>query len=348
MDYKSPLVYYLGGENIRISFSDPVIGLICQAFFHPSRTEESECYEICFTEMDKNSLDEGLSPEKHISDYSGTEALTQIVLNEGFHLFFLPERKKVFSYYPKDIFEKNFNKSSFYDLVYENTFNDEILPPNSSGVIATIYWLLECIGLFRLHAAHVEYKGTDIIFAGKGSVGKTTSALNVALNGGKIFCDDQLFFRKKGDGSIEVYPLNKKIAVTENTMKMFPDLLAFRDPTHKRLHKYHITLEEISSTSKYRTGTPEFIIFPYISENTDSPARAEAMSSYEGFIYFLKGEILYPTISSENRDTQLDLLEILTGQARIFALYNSQDMEENLTLFRETISLKSIPKNTVS
>jgi hypothetical protein len=349
MDYKGPVRYDIGGVKLKISFTDPTVGLICQSYFYLSQIEDAGVYEIVFTGVDKKLLDSDLSPENLIPEGTGKEGTLRVTLKEGFHLFFLPKRKKVFSFYPEGIFYESERQGGSCNLFYENTFNDEILPPNSSGVISTIYWFLECLGMFRLHAAYVQYNGMDIIFAGKGAVGKTTYALNVAMNGGSIYCDDQVFFRNGKQDRIEVYPSVKKIAITEKTIDFFPGLLSFKDPVHKRLHKYHFSLEEISPTSRIRAGVPGFVIFPFILNEADlRPPKAERMSSYEGFLAFLKGEILYPLISSKNRGTQMNLLERLSRQARIFSLYHCCDMERNFKLFKDTVLLERISENLIS
>jgi hypothetical protein len=338
--------YELGGVRIRVGFSDPRVGLVCQGFFHLSRISGVCDHEILFKEVDAKLLESGSSEEALRSAGVQDEMGMRIVLEEGIHLFFSPMRKRMLCFYPEGIFEESDRGSGGYTLVYENTFNDETLPPKSSGVINSVYLLLECLGIFRLHASYVGYGGKEVIFVGAGGVGKTTSALNVFMNGGTFYCDDQVFFKKGRDGKVEVYPLVKKTAVTEDTIDYFPNLLAFKDMRFKRFHKYNLPLEATGQAVEKQYRAPDLIIFPFIMNEEGFPA-AEEMSSYAGFLSFMKGEILYPPVSSGNRGIQLDLVERLTGQARIFSFFQGSDMADNFKLFKNAVLLECAPKERV-
>ncbi|MEN6317848.1 MAG: hypothetical protein ABFD82_03685 [Syntrophaceae bacterium] len=348
MDYNSPISYNIGGIHIRISFTNPKVGLICQAYFHLSQSDDYHDYEIIFIELDRNNLASGLNPEDLIPSRAGKETMMQLTLDEGFHLFFLPDQKKVFSYFPDDIFNVGERQSGNYTRCYENTFNDEPLPANSWGVVSTIYWLLECLGIFRLHAAYVEYDNIHIIFPGKGATGKTTTALNVALNGGFLYCDDQVFLKEHDNEKVAIYPSLKKIAITDETINFFPRLLSIKTPDNKRRHKYHFPIESIRTSKLIEPEIPEYIIFPFIMKKTDAVPYAERITSYEGFISFLQNESLYPTVSKENVKPRLNLIKKLANQAKIYCCYNSRDMLQNLQLLRKIILLESISENVVS
>jgi hypothetical protein len=348
MDYSSPLSYNIGSIRLRISFTNPKVGLICQAYFHLSQIDDSCDYEIIFIELNKNEIESGLHLEDLIPSRTGKEAVLQMNIAEGFHLFFLPGQKKMFSYFPDDIFSGSERQSGNYTRCYENTFNDEPLPTNAWGVVSTIYWLLECLGIFRLHAAYVEYDNIHIIFPGKGATGKTTTALNVALNGGFLYCDDQVFLKEHDNDTVAIYPSLKKIAITDETINFFPRLLSIKNPDYKRNHKYHIPIKSIRMPKVIEPETPEYIIFPFINKKADAVPYAESMTPYGGFISFLRNESLYPTISKENLKHRLNLIKKLANQAKIYCCYNSRDMLQNLKLLREIILLEGISKNVIS
>ncbi|MCP3921596.1 MAG: hypothetical protein GY714_03330 [Desulfobacterales bacterium] len=235
------------------------------------------------------------------------------------------------SIYNKDIFDDIDNKKGIL-AEYGNTYNDSKLPHNSLGVVNTINWLLESIGVFRLHSAFVKYKEKNILLTGKGSVGKTTSALNISFNGGELVSDDIVFIKLENDKVI-TFPSPKKIAITDKTIGFFTKLQKIKKT--KFMHKYHLNEDFLFPNRLTKKGSPNILIFPTILNNENSGnIRIESIPKIKAFMSLLEGEILYPTISKETRKNQINLIDKLVKQSDCYFYFNGGDMKENFNLIR--------------
>jgi hypothetical protein len=79
---------------------------------------------------------------------------------------------------------------------------------------------------YPLHAACVRFEGTTLLLAGTSGAGKTTTALALALAGGRLQSDDMVWLRD-GERSIEILPLRDEVDVTDDTLAMLPELRRF-------------------------------------------------------------------------------------------------------------------------
>jgi len=331
-------IYNLAGNNIRICFSDPFISLILQAFYHYARTEEPASYTIHFQAVNPAEL----MSEHLLQKYLGARvagAMMTLSLRV-FKCFFLPQAKTIYSFYPTDIFSEN-EKADGFDLVYENTYNDQELPPHTHEVVYTVHWLLECLGIFRLHAAYVRYKNRNIILTGSGGVGKTTSSLNLYSDGGEIYCDDELFFQKNMEtDAIDVFPVPRSMAVTKQTLDMFDQIIDKKMITKKRMHKFLLPLHSFNTNSAVQHTRPDIIVFPSLpKQGSSEKPRAQKISVYEGFTTFLNHEILFPPIEQHRKKHQLEIVETLAKQCQLYSFMAGPDLEQNLNLFKQVICM---------
>ena len=338
----SSAIYEIAGHYIKVFYGNTDIELICQAYFHLARFEgakDAQGPEIHFRPCRSSEL-----KERHASltadCAASTEKICRLDLPGGFSLFYFADQGKLINIFPDDIFSGDPSISpDTCSFVYENSYNGKTLPPNSSGIVHTCFWLLECLNVYRLHAASVLFNDVNILFAGTGGVGKTTSALNLAFRGGELMSDDQVLFQIGRSGRIEVAPMKKPIAVTENTVQFFPSLHELAGPDNRFLHKFHIPAQNLLSDHLVDKAIPEIVIFPEIEsqlESGHSNGRVTHMQPIECFMKFLSGEILYPVVDPKNRGRQIDLVENLSRQAKAFRIINGSDMEAN---FERILSL---------
>ena len=331
-------IYNLAGNNIRICFSDPFIPLILQAFYHYARTEEPASYTIHYQPVSHAELASDHLLQKHLGSPVAGAVMTLSL--RAFKCFFLPQAKTIYSFYPKDIFSSN-EEADGFDLVYENTYDDQELPPHTHEVVYTVHWLLECLGIFRLHAAYVRYRNRNIILTGSGGVGKTTSSLNLYSDGGEIYCDDELFFQRNvKTHAIDVFPVPRSMAVTKQTLSMFDHIIDEKMITKKRMHKFLLPLHSFNTNNAVQHTRPDIIVFPSLprQEGSERP-RAKKTSAYEGFTTFLNHEILFPPTEQHRKKHQLEIVEDLAKQCQLYSIMTGPDMKQNLNLFKQVICM---------
>lgn len=336
MKSENTAIYNIHGTTFKAVFSDQRIGIICDAFFRPYRCDSvSEKYEIVFKKIDHKLLS---FSRKASSSTLSEEGCQSICLEEGFLVSCEPAKKRVTCLYSEEVLteEENTELKALY------LFHDGFLPKNAYGVRSTFFWFLEQLGTFRLHAAFVEYCGHDIIIAGHGYVGKTTSAINIALNGGIIYCDDAVYFREGPEGAIEIFPEIRKLSVTPKTLEFFPEISSLEELEqiigYSTSCKGQLSVTKSNDLSKTRRGVPDVLIFPSILEDETVFPRIVAKSAYEGFITMLDDNITLPPVSNNSRVKQLDLIEKLTNQVEIFSLSTCRDMKANFQVIKNVIT----------
>jgi len=336
MEIESTAIYNIGGTTFKTVFSEPIIGIICDAFFRPCRCDfVFEEYEIIFKKIDDSLL--SVSRKAPFSTSSENDCLS-IPLEEGFLVSYEPLDKRVTCLYSEEILTEKENT----ELKALCLFHDGFLPKNAYGVRSTFFWFLEQLGTFRLHAAFVEYCGRDILIAGHGYVGKTTSAINIALNGGIIYCDDAVYFREGPEGAIEIFPEIRKLSVTPKTLEFFPEISNLEELEYRVGHsascKGHISVGKSNDLSNTRRGVPDVLIFPSILEEETIFPRITTKSAYEAFITMLDDNITLPPVSNNSRVKQLDLIEKLINQVEIFSLSSCRDMNANFKIIKDTLT----------
>ncbi len=336
MQSESTATYNVGGTTFKAVFSDQRIGIICDAFFRPCRCDYvSGKYEIVFKKVDHRLLS---FCGKASSSTSSGDGCPNICLEEGFLVSYEPSEKRVTCLYSEEILTEKENT----ELKALFLFHDGFLPKNANGVRSAFFWSLEQLGTFRLHAAFAEYCGHDILIPGHGSVGKTTSAINIALNGGIIYCDDAVYFREGPEGAIEIFPEIRKLSVTPKTLEFFPEISSLEELEqiigYSASCKGHISVDNSNDLSKTRRGVPDVLIFPSILEDETVFPRIVAKSAYEGFITMLDDNITMPPVSNDSRVKQLDLIEKLTNQVEIFSLSSCRDMKANFQVIKDVLT----------
>jgi len=341
-------IYGFAGRNVAVRFSDPCIELILQAYFRHASVNGPATHRICFIPVNADTLASANLLSQYAPEIHDQEGILSLPL-DAFRCYYVPWKKTIFSFYPAGIFSES-QETKGFDLVYENTYNDQELPPHTSEVVYTLYWFLECLNIFRLHAAYVRYKNVHILLAGSGAVGKTTSALNLSLAGGEIYCDDEILFHyNETTHNVEVFPVGRPVAVTAQTLDMFNDRMDAQSITQRNRHKYLISHNLLNIKNIHQPSWPDLIVFPGIlAKGIDDTPVTQRLSLFEGFTNFLNQEILFPPIEQHRKQPQLEIVEALIRQCQAYSILSGPDMTKNLNVYDRVISTVSDAKSCIS
>ena len=183
--------------------------------------------------------------------------------------------------------------------------------------------LKEC-GLFPLHAAGLVKEGRSCLFLGRSGSGKSTLTLHLVKNGYGLLSDDTVFLREK-DGGVEALSFPEEINVSEQTMKLIPELSRVQNFTVNELrNKSSFSIEELYPGCVVDSSVPALIVFPQIAEvesTTVAPmSRTEALALAMRYGYFF----LDPSTTGRH----FEILSLLARQTSCFRLYSGRDQEE--------------------
>jgi hypothetical protein len=329
--------YRIAGKKLRFRYSDPIIGKIIQAYCYLGQIQESHEIDLIFTAVPPPNFRHDKLKQSAIGllkriDGSIPLQPSQSLLkfwDSEFLMLFSPKHKMGCCFYPQDLFTRPPPPSARFSMLFENTFDDTPLPPCSMSILKTIDVLLEFMGVFSIHAAFAQLHGQYILLPGEGASGKTTTALNIALNGGRLFADDRVFLGWNANRGVSAWPFHKKVAVTDRTIQFFPKISKHRTNENHYNFKYYFT-EPDSLDPQLDSGCePNLILFPVICKDANVSPTYKKLSYLESFKMFLNGKMIYPPIETAMREPQLDLLEALCSQSKIYAIYLSEDMDRN-------------------
>lgn len=118
-------------------------------------------------------------------------------------------------------------------------------------------------GYYLVHAAAAVHDTKAVIFTGPPGCGKSTTVLNLALNGWKVLSDDTLLLEEQPDG-IYALPTPSGFSIRPETIRHLP-LLAAHIPQPLPEHSYPLSLPKmgIKWANPTRVST---IYFPEISQ----------------------------------------------------------------------------------
>jgi hypothetical protein len=228
-------------------------------------------------------------------------------------------------------------------LLHENTFDNTRLAPNADIVYTTVAWLLESLGIFSLHASFAAYQDIHYLLPGTGAVGKTTTALNMALNGGRIYADDRVFVSLHKEGRPSIWPFPKKIAVTEETVNLFKALDPVRQLPRKEKGKIHFEAPAHIAGDHRSPVFADIILFPEIDKTGKAAPASRALTKIEAFTRLINSEVLYPPSEKKLRSDQLDMAVALTNGSPCFQTRFGPDMRANLDHIARLGASTSIP-----
>jgi hypothetical protein len=184
--------------------------------------------------------------------------------------------------------------------------------------------LLKESGLFPLHAAGLAKEGRSCLFLGRSGSGKSTLTVNLVKSGYGLLSDDTVFLREK-DGIVEALSFPEEINVTEQTVRLIPELSKVRNFTVNELrNKSSFSIEEIYPDCVVESSIPALMVFPEIAEvetTTSAPmSRTEALALAMRYGYFF----LDPSTTGRH----FEILSLLAKQTRCFHLYSGRNQED--------------------
>ncbi|MFA5809729.1 MAG: hypothetical protein WC935_05235 [Thermoleophilia bacterium] len=200
----------------------------------------------------------------------------------------------------------------------------------SDWVISNLFFyplwgqLLKECGLFPLHAAGLVKKGRASLLLGRSGSGKSTLSLHLVRNGFGILSDDTVFL-KESDGIIEAFSFPEEINVSEQTIKLIPELSRVQKFTVNELrNKSSFSIEEIYPDCVVDFATPAVMVFPRIAETETTVA--EPMSRTEALALSMRYGFFFLDPSTTGR--HFEILSILAKQTNCYRLYSGRDQEE--------------------
>jgi len=168
--------------------------------------------------------------------------------------------------------------------------------------------LLKYRGMYTTHATALEKNGHGILMSGQSGRGKTTSFLSLLRSGYRCVSDDHPFLRSN-DHEIEALGFPVKVDVTNNTVKLFPELQEAGPLLHQGRYKKYFYVEDLYSWGVAEVCRPRILLFPHV---VDSPtSRLELLSKAQALENLLpQGLLVYDrNIAKQEFQTLTRLVE---------------------------------------
>ncbi|MDO8736515.1 MAG: hypothetical protein Q7K29_05465 [Thermoleophilia bacterium] len=184
--------------------------------------------------------------------------------------------------------------------------------------------LLKESGLFPLHAAGLVKDGRSCLFLGRSGSGKSTLTVQLVKSGYGLLSDDTVFLREK-DGMVEALSFPEEINVTEQTVRLIPELSRVQNFTVNELRdKSSFSIEELYPDCVVDSSLPALMVFPEIAEvetTTSAPmSRTEALALAMRYGYFF----LDPSTTGRH----FEILSLLARQTSCYHLYSGSNQED--------------------
>ncbi len=184
--------------------------------------------------------------------------------------------------------------------------------------------LLKEMGLFPLHAAGLVRAGHSCLFLGRSGSGKSTLTLHLVKSGYGLLSDDTVFLRER-DGIVEALSFPEEINVTEQTIKLIPELSRVQKFTaNDHRQKSSFSVEELYPGCVVDDSVPALMVFPQIAEVEKTQlapmTRTEALALAMRYGYFF----LDPSTTGRH----FEILSMLARQTECYRLFSGSDQEE--------------------
>ena len=168
--------------------------------------------------------------------------------------------------------------------------------------------LLKYRGMYTTHATALEKNGHGILMSGQSGRGKTTSFLSLLRSGYRCVSDDHPLLRSNNH-EIEALGFPVKVDVTNNTVKLFPELQEAGPLLHQGRYKKYFYVEDLYSWGVAEVCRPRILLFPHV---IDSPtSRLELLSKAQALENLLpQGLLVYDrNIAKQEFQTLTRLVE---------------------------------------
>jgi hypothetical protein len=220
--FEKPLHFHLGALQIALSSSSPLVGRFARQFLsdwisrtgEAAKTADIQIYLELVESLPPLPEQEPIfaSSGRHLPDGVGT--LSVYELPEGFLLYFRdgglvrikPEGREQLIH--GFVTTRLLQYSRLHDLLF-----------------TTLSPFLRRRGCYLVHAAAAVYAGEAAIFAGPPGCGKSTTVLNLTLNGWTVLSDDTLLLEERPNG-IYALPTPGGFSIRPETVRHLPLLAA--------------------------------------------------------------------------------------------------------------------------
>jgi hypothetical protein len=129
--------------------------------------------------------------------------------------------------------------------------------------------LLKWKQFYTIHATALEKDGLGVLIPGASGRGKTTTFLSLLRSGYRCLSDDHPFIHENEHG-VEVLAFPVKVDVTENTIKLFPELREAGALLHQGIAKRYFYVEDLYPGGTGHSCVPKILLFPHVVNQSTS------------------------------------------------------------------------------
>jgi len=181
--------------------------------------------------------------------------------------------------------------------------------------------LLKWKQFYTIHATALEKDGLGVLIPGASGRGKTTTFLSLLRSGYRCLSDDHPFIHQNGN-EVEVLAFPVKVDVTENTIKLFPELREAGALLHKGIAKRYFYVEDLYPGGTGHSCIPKILLFPHVVDQSTS--WLEPIAKNQALEDLLpQGLLVYdPEVAKEEFQTLTHLVQ----QVECFRLHFGHDV----------------------
>ena len=184
-------------------------------------------------------------------------------------------------------------------------------------------------GQYSLHAAGLSLNGRALLLAGGRGAGKSTLAITL-LRAGFGFLGDDIVFLSRDDDGLRVSAFPDEIDVTDETVKLFPELRHLADrPRTPGSPKRQFRAEDVYRSNVVWESRPAALVFPGVADSDSS--RLEPMDRDEALLELAPNVLLTEPSSSQ---AHLDALAQLIRESECYRLRTGRDLDALPRLLR--------------
>ncbi len=183
--------------------------------------------------------------------------------------------------------------------------------------------LLRRHGYFLVHAFAAARNGRCVLIVGTTRSGKTTTGLNLLLNGWKLLSNDVVLLQQTDKG-IYAYPTPGDIGIRPHTFDLLPELTAWLPSNHPPDQAFSISGERFVNGRWARPCPVSALFMPKIVMNTASSVRplSRAISL---------AQLMQESIDRWDKpclQAHINILQQLCNQANSYTLNLGQEMTQ--------------------
>jgi hypothetical protein len=212
-------------------------------------------------------------------------------------------------------------------IEFDHSFWQKPFYAQNSFLIMGLILLFWQYGYHELHGAALAKNGKGLLIIGPSGSGKSTLAVSLILEGWGFLTDDLilLYMRERG---VEALTIRKYFKIDMEVLKKYPELSKISSvPVPKLKNKAFLYLDEVFKGKQSYRCTPEIIIFPQITHDTES--RLVPMRQSNAFINLLLNNCYNMFLEKGTIKKRLNTMESLMAQAESYELSLGLDLYEH-------------------